>query len=36
MDFFIRCGHSAVCISRNGNANKAYLIREMRTAIDLF
>jgi len=27
---------STVCISRNGDANKAYLIREMRTAIDLF
>ena len=32
VDCLIGCGHSAVCISRNGDANKAHLIWEMRTA----
>ena len=29
MDCLIRCGHSAVCISRNGDASKAHLIWEI-------
>ena len=32
MDCLIRCGHSSASISRNGDASKANLIWEMRTA----